>query len=456
MEPQIRYAKTSDGVKIAYYAIGNGPPLLNVEFPSSLLASWKIQQQYYEAASSVFTFISYDARGFGLSDRQVTNFSIDGMVRDIEAVLDAVGIKSARILASGAWTTPVSVAFAARHPDRVSHMVLFWGFARVPASMREQVQALLAHPNADWRFVSESIMRGAQGWDDPDASRDLAALLRESISLDGFKTFEPQAAQWDVTDDLARVTAPTLVINPRDHPSIGAEQAAALAVGLRDARVVLMEGTSSAKRGEEVTAAILPFLMPDQTIAAPVPGASTPPRPGVPGPRGRAASASRTILYTDIEGNTDMLQRLGDDAWRAVLRDHERITRELLRAHDGAEVKTMGDGFMAAFDSATSAVECAIGLQRAFASRNYTAAEPVLVRVGLNAGEPIAEDDDLFGTAVTMAARIMGQGAGGEILVSDVVRALVAGKGFVFGERGEFVPKGFDEGVRLYEVRWRE
>jgi class 3 adenylate cyclase len=115
----------------------------------------------------------------------------------------------------------------------------------------------------------------------------------------------------------------------------------------------------------------------------------------------------------------------------------------------------MGDGFMASFDSATSAVECAVDLQRSFASRNDTAAEPMLVRVGLNAGEPIEEDDDLFGTAVTMAARIMGQGAGGEILVSDVVRGLVAGKGFVFADRGEFLPKGFDDAVRLYEVRWR-
>ena len=69
------------------------------------------------------------------------------------------------------------------------------------------------------------------------------------------------------------------------------------------------------------------------------------------------------------------------------------------------------------------------------------------MRVGLNAGEPIAEDDDLFGTAVSLAARIMGQGDGGEILVSDVIRALVAGKGFAFTDRGEFIPKGFDDAV---------
>ena len=82
--------------------------------------------------------------------------------------------------------------------------------------------------------------------------------------------------------------------------------------------------------------------------------------------------------------------------------------------------------------------------------------EPIRVRIGLNAGEPIAEDDDLFGTAVIVAARIAAQAHGGEILVSDVVRQLVAGKGFLFNDRGEHALKGFEDPVRVFEVRWRE
>ena len=152
-----------------------------------------------------------------------------------------------------------------------------------------------------------------------------------------------------------------------------------------------------------------------------------------------------------------------------VLREHERITRETLKAHGGAEVKTMGDGFMASFGSVTQAVECAIALQRAFAARSDShdrrdaalapstpAPEPLSVRVGLNAGEPIEEDGDLFGATVILASRIAAKAAAGEILVPDTVRGLLSGKGFVFGDRGEFVPKGFDEGVRVWDVRWRE
>jgi class 3 adenylate cyclase len=121
----------------------------------------------------------------------------------------------------------------------------------------------------------------------------------------------------------------------------------------------------------------------------------------------------------------------------------------------------MGDGFMASFSSATKALECSISIQRAFAQRNDSADEPIKVRIGLNAGEPIAEDDpggrgDLFGTAVNMAARIAAKAEGGEILASNVVRELVAGKEFLFNDRGDTELRGFEDPVRVYEVRWRE
>src|SRR3989304_820554 len=111
----------------------------------------------------------------------------------------------------------------------------------------------------------------------------------------------------------------------------------------------------------------------------------------------------------------------------------------------------MGDGFMASFSSATRALECAIAIQRAFQEHDQSAVEPIRVRIGLNAGEPIAEQGALFGTAVIMAARIAGQAAGGEILAANVVRELVSGKGFLFADRGESALRGFEDPARLYE-----
>jgi adenylate cyclase len=160
-----------------------------------------------------------------------------------------------------------------------------------------------------------------------------------------------------------------------------------------------------------------------------------------------------------------MMRRLGDEAGRDILREHERVTREVLKANGGTEVKTMGDGFMASFGSVVKGVECAIALQQAFDERNADVGAqglaPLRVRCGLNAGEPIEDEgpdgrSDLFGSTVILAARIAAQAEGGEILASNVVRELCSGKPFLFSDRGEHEMKGFDEAVRVYEVNWRE
>ena len=123
----------------------------------------------------------------------------------------------------------------------------------------------------------------------------------------------------------------------------------------------------------------------------------------------------------------------------------------------------MGDGFMASFGCVTKAVECAVALQRRLTNTNRgveaqraAPTSALSVRVGLNAGEPIEEDGDLFGATVILASRIAAKAEGGEILVADTVRGLCSGKGFLFADRGEFVAKGFEEPVRVYEVSWRE
>jgi class 3 adenylate cyclase len=166
------------------------------------------------------------------------------------------------------------------------------------------------------------------------------------------------------------------------------------------------------------------------------------------------SSELRTILFTDIVGHGEMMTRLGDEDGRRVLREHERLTRDVLGQHGGVEVKALGDGFMASFSSVSKAFQCAAELQRAFGQRNESADEQLHVRVGLNAGEPIEEEGDFF-TTVILAARIAEQADGGEILLPEPVRHLLSGKQFSFAERGEVILKGFDDAVRLYELRWR-
>lgn len=168
-------------------------------------------------------------------------------------------------------------------------------------------------------------------------------------------------------------------------------------------------------------------------------------------------SAFRTILFTDIVGSTGATQRLGDDKAMELVRTHDLVVRGELAAVGGEEVKHTGDGIMASFASVARAIRCAIAIQRALDDHESRGAEvPVKVRIGVSAGEPVAEHDDLFGAAVQLAARACAQAAAGGILVSTAVRELCVGKGFTFESRGPYELKGFDELIPLYEVCWRE
>jgi len=167
-------------------------------------------------------------------------------------------------------------------------------------------------------------------------------------------------------------------------------------------------------------------------------------------------TAFRAILFTDMEGSTALTQRLGDKAAMEVLRAHDAIINQALDAHGGSRVKHTGDGVMASFASVAKAVACAVTIQRQFCSYNDTSSTPVRVRLGLCAGEPVEEHNDLFGASVQLAARICAHAGPDEVLVANVIRELCIGKGFSFEDRGDATLRGFDEPVRLHAVRWRE
>ena len=252
----------------------------------------------------------------------------------------------------------------------------------------------------------------------------------------------------DMSEQLPLLRVPTLVLQTLESVS-PTELITELAAAIPDAEFASVRAGNISELNSRVWDEVRRFLtahgvLQDETEH------STPASP----PTGQNAVASpfRTVLFTDIVGHTAIMQRLGDARGRDLLREHERITRDLLAEHSGAEVKTMGDGFMASFASVTRAMDCAIALQRAFAARDR---EPLQIRVGLNAGEPIEEDGDLFGAAVILASRICGQAGAGEILVPEPVRHLLAGKSYVYADRGDFIPKGFEDRMRLYEVRWQ-
>ena len=164
----------------------------------------------------------------------------------------------------------------------------------------------------------------------------------------------------------------------------------------------------------------------------------------------------RTIMFTDLEGSTQRAGELGDDAMFVLLARHNSIIRECLHVHAGREVKHTGDGIMASFASVARAVDCAIAIQRAFDEHNANdPREAMMVRVGLSAGEPIEDGDDLFGSTVNLAKRACDDAQPGQILTTNVVRELCLGKRFRFEARGDRTFKGFSESVPVFEVPWQ-
>ena len=181
-----------------------------------------------------------------------------------------------------------------------------------------------------------------------------------------------------------------------------------------------------------------------------LPNGQTMPENGQPDP------GFRTIMFTDLESSTARALRLGDDRMFALIQRHNAIIRECLHAHGGREVKHTGDGMMASFASVARAVECAIAIEQAFDAHNANDPDGAMrVRVGMTAGEPIEDHNDLFGTAVNLARRTCDAAEPGQIFTTNVVRELCVGKRFRFDDRGEAMLKGFDEPVRLFEVPWQ-
>jgi len=445
MDQDISFCTTSDGVTIAYATLGDGPPVVYVcGWPGHLQMEWdtEFSREFITELGAGVKLVRYDMRGSGLSDSDIERVSLESSILDLAAVIDDVG-PPVTLMSLGFLAGPVAMTYASKYPDYVTSLILSSAFLRGPdLGDEERNQALIAFIRTSGFPIDINTMR--EGTE--KQFRGVAQIQRESASREVQAQVAEAMLGADVSDLPDKVTMPALVIHGRRDRVVPFKHGRALASRLPNVKFFPFEGASSApwQHVDVIAREIRSFL-----------GVEVQTRPAT-----GATVDVHTILFTDIEGSTALTERLGDAASRELLREHERITREALQQHGGSEVKTMGDGFIASFPSATNGLECAIALQSAFAKRNESADEQLMIRVGLNAGEPIAEDDpsgrgDLFGTTINLTARICAKAEAGEILASNVVRELVAGKGFLFGDRGEFVAKGFEDPVRIYEVRWR-
>jgi class 3 adenylate cyclase len=455
MDPKIQYTTTSDGVSIAYWDEGDGLPLVipPPAFPWSNvqreldIPDWR---HWYEHLIDIARLVRYDTRGAGLSDRDVSNLSFETQLVDLEAVIEATGLE--RFALEGFYYSGLSaIAYAAKHPERVSHLILWCAFPDSrEISFRQGSDTLRHLLENDYELFTETMTHQLFGWGSGESAHQVAALMRESLTSQLAIASWGETSEVDVTPLLAQVECPTLVMHRRQFPMVTVQQARQLAAGIPNARLCMLEGSSLAPFVGDIETPLhemAGFLGLDDSAVH-----------GISHEVSRGTGGFRAIMFTDIEGSTATTQMVGDAVAQEMVRTHNEIVRRALHRFSGQEVKHTGDGIMASFFSAAASIECAIAIQRALAAHSALNANhpPFHVRIGINAGEPVVEGGDLFGTAVQVASRICSRADARQILVSDVVRQLVAGKGFLFADQGESELRGFEDPVRLYEVRWHE
>jgi class 3 adenylate cyclase len=448
MERDVQYCTTEDGVRIAYCVTGEGPPLLACPYfieSFGLDHMWPPYEQFMVALGQHARLIRFDTRGLGLSDHNVTDFSLEALIRDIDAVVGAAGVDAIDVWAA-MGSVMRAIGYVVQRPDRVRNLVLYEAYGSGTDVWRgDRVKSMAALARSDWRTAAHAMAGSLHG---PISLASAVYMVgewnRKSATGEGCADFIEAQPATSVADLLHRVATPTLILHHRGDTFIPMSAAQNVAAQTAGSRMRILDGGpffwATEDMARDTAEAVDRFLHAgdDRTGTA------------------QSASPFRTVLFTDLVGHTEMMQRLGDAKGRDVLREHERITRDTLKQHGGVELKTDGDSFMVSFASVTAAMDCAVALQRAFAVHNETSTEPIAVRMGLNAGEPIEEDGDLFGSSVILAARIAAEAEAGEILIAEPVRHLLSGKNFVYADRGETVLKGFEDAVRLYEVRWRQ
>jgi class 3 adenylate cyclase/pimeloyl-ACP methyl ester carboxylesterase len=423
--PVTRYA-TSGDVNIAYQTIGDGPIDI-VIVPGSISHIEFLHEMpgytgFLRRLSSFARVVTLDKRGQGLSDRMADSASFEQRMDDVRAVMDEIGSKRA-VLLGFSEGSPMSALFAATYPERVSHLILFGGFACFTdlfgtANPQEAITSRMKF------WGTGAFVKGAMSShsENQDAINRFAKLERLSGSPGAYRAAALLNLQIDVRAALSAVRVPTLVLHRRTDRMIPVALGRDLASRIPDSKYIEYPD------GDHV------FWTCDvDTPLGDIEEFVTGHRQSSSDDLDRVLA---TVLFTDIVDSTRSAAEAGDKAWRRLLDSHDQLARQIVEKHRGTLVKSTGDGILATFDGPARGVRCAL----AFGAASRQIGLPL--RSGLHTGEIEIRGQDIGGIAVHAAARVMAQSQSSEVLVSRVVTDLVAGAGLKFSERGSYELKG--------------
>jgi class 3 adenylate cyclase len=432
--------RTRDGVSIAYQVVGDGERDI-VFVPqtfSAVEALWEhpTVARFFERLGGLGRVILFDRRGTGMSDRTGGTASLEEQVDDVHAVMDAAEARRADLIAimEGA---PMAMLFAASAPERVRSLTLYAAFARstnaddYPAAWsaeeRAEAMRIMVEHWGEGGFAARFAPSHA---DDAGLREWLGRLQRMSLGPGEAAAAMDLNGRLDVRHVLGSIRVPTLLLHRTHDAGIGVEHSRYLAEHIPGARLVELDGADT-----------FPFLGDSAAVIGEVDEFLTGDRR--PPDHDRVLA---TVLFTDIVGSTVRAATLGDEVWRDLLEEHDRIVRTCLTSNRGREIKSVGDGFLAVFDGPARAVRAARSIV------SDVTALGLEVRAGLHTGEVEMVGDDVAGLAVHIAARVMAEAPAGRVLASSTVHDLVVGSGLRFEDRGRRELRGVPGEWGVYEV----
>ncbi|MDX1621774.1 MAG: adenylate/guanylate cyclase domain-containing protein [Nitriliruptorales bacterium] len=440
--PETNYVRSGEGPHIAYQVFGEGeePLLLVWGFISHVELMWEHREiaRFLERLGRFARVINFDKRGMGLSDPVREAPTLEERVEDMLAVLDELEVERATLL-SFSEGAAAAILFAATHPERTQRLVLYGGIARsvededypwaAPADALREANRKLIAPQWGSGGILETFAPSVA--DDPQARRHQARMERFAAPPGVVRELFEMFLDIDVRDLLSVVHVPTLLVHRRGDRVVNVRGARWMAAQMPNARLAEFDGIDHQPWVGENTVAIL------EEIEEFVTGKRSAPAPD---------RVLRTVLFTDVVASTELASDMGDRRWLELLARHEDRTAEIVTAHGGRVVKSLGDGALAVFERPGLAIVCAVRLHTALGELGLE------IRAGLHAGECELLDEDVGGIAVHIAARILETAANGETVVSGTLRGLVVGSGIEFEDRGEHTLKGVPGTWRLFAV----
>jgi len=444
--PETKYAKTVDGVHIAYQVLGDGPVDL-VFSPgevSNIDSAWDLAPEMMQLCRRLGNFarvIMFDQRGNGVSDRDMGTAPFEAGMDDVRAVMEAAG--SARAVLLGMQDGGMMCAlFAASFPERTSGLIFLhatvrslwaadypWGWTE------EQYAEYHAALDAGWGSLEHAEQH--LHWMAPSRSLDAATVgrfaryFRSAVSPGSAVAIDRRTEEGDVRAVLPLIQVPTLILHTSRNLVSPVEEARYIADHLQGSTLVEIESDE-----------YVPFWSAADRIVSEIERFV-----------GRVRSDEdefdrvlATVLFTDIVDSTAQSAAMGDRTWTEIRAKHDQIVRGCISRYRGREIKTMGDGFLATFDGPARGVRCAEAIVAGIQPLG------IEVRAGLHTGEVSIEGSDVAGLGVAIGARVGALAGASEVLVSQTVKDLVAGSGLTFEDAGEHELKGVPDSWRLYRV----